>query len=210
MRQQHIAKIQGVLFDTVMAIGIPWLVELTRTPLLRLHDKNARLGDVNLVFQPNKRGEKPIGVSFCNHEPGPLNHRLKRVKKQWEAGRGTDLGTLVVLRFTEERTTQPNEDGLKALADVGVRVIRIDRQQLAELAAFQTLFTKSLDGGLHRNGRIVETAEFQAWAEGNLSDAVKELFHQIFDPESPKPSAAASPTVASLKSKPSKKQDARL
>src|SRR5206468_36233 len=163
LRKRNLEKVQGILFDAVFAIGLPWLVELTGTPLVRMLDLSHRLGDVNLAFQPTRRGDRPLGLSFCNHEPGPLNHRLDRVKKQWDEARGADLGALVVLRFAEARTTPKNEERLKALAASGARVIRVDRQQLAELAAFQTLLTKSLEGDLTRHGRLVDPSEYGAW-----------------------------------------------
>jgi hypothetical protein len=164
---------------------------------------------VNLVFRPNKRGQKPIGLSFCNQDRAALNHRLRRLKRQWDATKGADLGTLVLLRSADEWTTQNNDGGFKELTDAGAFLIRPDRQQLAELAAFQALLSKSLDGDLTRHGRLVDVSEYCAWAEVNLSDAVKELFQQILEPDSPQASSSLpAATTQAAKPKPAKKQGA--
>ena len=69
LRKKYLEKLQGIPFDTVMALGLPWLVDVLETPLVRVQDQDKRLGDVNLVFQPTKRGPKALGISFCNQEP---------------------------------------------------------------------------------------------------------------------------------------------
>jgi hypothetical protein len=177
-----------------MAIGLPWLVELTQAPLVRVDEPDHRLGDVNLVFQPHSRGRKPIGVSFCNQEPRSLWRRLDRLLAQWNATKGTALGLLAILRSETERTTDTAERRLGTLKQAGVQVIRVDRQQLAELAAFQAMLTAALEGDLTRSGKPVEAAEYNAWAREALSEAVKELFHVVFVVE---PIASAVPLATS-------------
>ena len=62
------------------------------------------------------RGAKPVGVSFCNHQPRTLWRRLDRLRAQWEAVKGKDLGVLVVLRSSAEQTTTSSQGRLAALA----------------------------------------------------------------------------------------------
>jgi hypothetical protein len=196
-------KAKEVEFDTVMAIGLPWLVELTETPLVRVHDAHSQLGDVNLLFQPTDRSRKAVGVSFCNHEPRTLWRRLDRLcDKQWPAAKGKLLGSLVVLRADNPPPTARGAEGLADLRKAGVRVILVERQQLAELAAYQAMFTAAQSGDLTREGKPVDVAEYAVWAGGHLSDAVKELFHQVFAADAlAAPPAAPAPAAI----KPAKK-----
>jgi hypothetical protein len=182
-RRKCLEKPAAIPFDTVMAIGLPWLVKLTEAPFVRLQDTNGRLGDVSLVFQPTARGRKAIGISLCNQQPQMLWRRLDRVKAQWESAGRRELGALLVLRSADERTTPKANERLEGLARAGVRLTLVDRQQLAELAAFQAMLTAALEGDLTRNGKPVEASEYDAWARANLSGAVKELLDTVFEPD---------------------------
>jgi hypothetical protein len=182
-RRKYVTRPQAIVFDTVMAIGLPWLVKLNGLPLLFHEEKDHRLGDVNLLFH-SAGGRKMLGISLCNHQPQPLWHRLDRLLAQWKATKSRVLETLVVLRSSTERTTTAGETRLTSLKQAGARVIRIDPQQLAELAAFQGMMTAALDGDLTREGKPVEAPAYDAWAKTNLSAAVKEFFHVVFEPES--------------------------
>jgi hypothetical protein len=103
-RKRFLDKLSGVVFDTVMAISLPWLAEVTKAPLVREGEHPDGLGDVNLVFRPS-RGGRLLGVSFCNHDPRHLWRRLDRLLAQWQAAKGKALGALVALRSAAERTT---------------------------------------------------------------------------------------------------------
>lgn len=180
-RDKLLAKLQGVQFDSVMAIGMPWLVSLRGLPYVRLLDQDDRLGDVNLMFQPSRRGQKPTGISFCNQEPRYLWRRLDRLRSQWESAKGKHLSELVVLRSATESTTEASQTRLSLLERLGVRVITVERQQLAELAAFQRLLTATLEGDLTYNGKPVESTEYDAWAREHLSSAAKEFLLTVFE-----------------------------
>lgn len=182
-RKKHLERIEGIQFDSLMALALPWLVDLNRLPFVRVQETDRRLGDVNLLFQPEARGKKFLGVSFCNQEPKFLWHRLDRVLAQWQAAKGKRLDTLIVLRSESQRTTKKAEDRLANLKKAGVTILEVDRQQLAELAAFQVMLTEALAGNLTRHGDPIETREYDDWAREHMSDAVKEFFHLVFEPE---------------------------
>lgn len=191
-RRKNLERLLAVPFDAVMAIGLPWLVRLFQLPFAPLHGPLAGLGDVNLVFQPAGGARRPLGISLCNHPPPTLWRRLDRLKKQWAAAKGTLLGGLVLLRSEAERTTQAAVERLDGLKEAGARVLLVAPQQLAELAAFQTLLTAALEGDLTRNGKPVEAGEYDGWVKENLSDSVKELLDGLLVP-GPATGAAAGP-----------------
>jgi hypothetical protein len=190
-RKKLLGRMQGIQFDSVMALALPWLVRLNDLPYVCAEDPDHRLGDVSLLFQPHRREARPVGISFCNHEPRCLWRRLDRLRSQWEATAGRCLGTLVVLRSEAEPTTPASQDRLALLRKAGVRVVLVERQQLAELAAFQALLTAALEGDLTKDGRPVEAVRYDAWAQGHLSEAVKELLQLVFEPSAPRPAPAA-------------------
>jgi hypothetical protein len=179
-RKKFIDKPSGVLFDTVMAIGLPWLVEVAKMPLVRQGGASEGLGDVNLVFRPAAGAGRPLGISFCNHDPRHLWRRLDRLLAQWQAAKGKALGSLVALRSASERTTDTAKERFTRLKQAGVSVLLVEAQQLAELAAYQAMLTGAQKGDLTRAGKPVEVVEYNGWAAGHLSSAVKELAHLIF------------------------------
>lgn len=183
LRTRYLENLGAIPFDTVLAIGLPWLVHLTGMALVRVQDGNPLLRDVNLVFQPTTGGGKPVGISFCNHPPRPLPSRLVRVMNQWETARGKDLDSMIVLRSEVERTTRNAASKLEGLRKAGIRVILLDRRQLAELASFQLMMTKCLEGKLLRYGALIEPAQYDDWVKTNLSEAVKELLQLVFKSE---------------------------
>jgi len=203
-RTKLLAKLQGIQFDAVLAIGLPWLAQLSGLPYVCAQDQDERLGDVNLVFQPQARGDKAVGVSFCNHQPRSLWRRLDRLRAQWKAAKGKNLGALAVLRSAAEQTTAAAQGRLDALDQAGVRVILVERQQLAELAAFQGMLTAALEGDLTRNGRPVEPGEYDAWAKEHLSEAVKEFLQVVFEP-----SDAGTATPPAARGKPARAAQAK-
>lgn len=180
-RQKYLKKSQEIRFDRTMAIGLPWLVHLTHMPFVWLQEPEDCPGDVNLMFQPRGRGRKKLGISFCNHEPRLLWHRLDRLLRQWSATRETTLGPLIVLRARAERTTEASESRLTKLAKAQARIVRVETQPLAELAAFQTMLMAAQTGDLTRSGKPVEVGEYDTWVKENLSAAVKELLDLIFE-----------------------------
>jgi hypothetical protein len=179
-RQKYVKKPQEIKFDKTMAIGLPWLVHLTQVPLVWLQEPEDCPGDVNLLFQSKGRARKLLGVSFCNHEPRALWRRLDRVLAQWTAATGKTLHSLVVLRAVAERTSEASEARLKSLAQAGARVVRVESQPLAELAAYQAMLTAAQTGDLTRSGKPVAVVEYDAWVKENLSGAVKEFLDLIF------------------------------
>ena len=195
-RQRQLAKLQGIPFDQVMAIGLPWLVEAIALPFERAHDIDDSLGDVNLLFRPTGRATKALAISFCNHEPQSLWRRLDRIKKQWEAAKGHGLGSFVVLRFKDERTTQNAQARLAGLTAAGIRVLMVDGQQLAELAAYQQMLTMAHDGDIVIDGRPVEIGVYNEWAKAHLTSAVKEFLDTVFEPDGKKPAKHAKVAAA--------------
>jgi hypothetical protein len=194
LRTKHLAKLQGIQFDEVMAKGVSWLVSLTGAPYVCVQDQDKHLGDVNLRFQPTARRGRAVGISLCNQQPRVLWHRLDRVRTQWEKAKGRELGSLVILRSDTERTTEAAETRLTALRQAGAQVVLVDRQQLAELAAFQAMLAGALEGNLTRkNGLPIEAPEYESWAKDHLSEAVKELFHQVIDSAAQGTAPAAEP-----------------
>lgn len=194
-RKKHLEKLHAISFDSVLALSLPWLVKLLDAPFVRSQELVPGLGDVNLVFQPTGRGQKPLGVSLCNHPPQMLWRRLDRLNKQWAAAKDSKLGSLVVLRAEFTSTTEKGVARLIALKEAGVRVLVVHSQQLAELAAFQTLMTATMEGDLTRNGKPLEAREYDDWVKDNLSASVKEFFDTLFEPERAKPAAKVAPEV---------------
>lgn len=184
-RNNFLAKPQSVQFDRVIEIGLPFLIELTQTPLVRIKDANPALGDVSLLFQPTDGGRKPIGVSCCNHDPRSLWRRLDRLLDQWMATSGKSLGTLVVVRSAVPPPTPAAQTRLDTLAKAGVRVLLVDHTPLASLAAYQLMLTSAHNGKLARGGKTVEVSEYTAWAKSHQSEAALTFFEQVFAPVPP-------------------------
>jgi hypothetical protein len=195
-RNRLLERLQGIQFDTVMGIGLPWLAGLTASPFVRVQDSDPQLADLNLLFHHESGRQKPVGVSFCNHDPRSLWRRLDRVLAQWNAARGRLLGTLVVLRPDTPPPTPAAQARLDALAKSGVRVLLITRQQLAELAAFQALLTAALAGDLTRDGKPVPAGDYGEWAKGNVSGAVTAFFSQVFAAGTTPPAPSPPPATA--------------
>jgi hypothetical protein len=197
-RKKYLEKPQSIQFDNVMAIGLPWLIKLADISLVQVLDRDKRLGDINLLFQPSTNAKKAVGISFCNHEPRQLHHRLKRIKSQWQTTKDILLANLVILRCESTRTTQTAKGLFDDLQNAGIRMVHLHSQQLAELAAFQLLLTASLEGDVMRHGRPIEPADYSSWAAANLSAAVKEFLHQVFEIEA-KTAVEPQPVVAKKK-----------
>lgn len=197
-RRKNLEKIQSVAVDPALGLGIPWLVHLLDLPFETVQPG---LDDVNLAYQPRARG-RPVGVSFCNQTPQTLWRRLDRLAKQWAKARGQSLAALAVVRSAAERTTPAGEKRLDALRGLGCRVVLVDPQQLAELAAFQVMMTGTRTGSLVRSGRPIPSTEYEAWVREHLSQAVKELLEQILGPGALAPGPVPEPTRATAEARP--------
>jgi hypothetical protein len=195
-RKSLFDKPHGIPFDQVMSLGLPWLAEMTGLPHDRSHDIPEGLGNVNLLFPSRSKTTKPLGISLCNQEPRSLWHRLDQLKKQWEAAKGRELGSLVVLRYEGEKTTDAAKERLNGLGTVGVRVVIVERQQLAELATFQHLMTKTQGGNIVIDGKPIEIEVFNDWVKAHLTSAVKEFLDVVFAPDGKK---AAKPKVTAAR-----------
>jgi hypothetical protein len=190
-RRKYLSSLAGVNFETVMGVGLPWLVELLNTRFVRVQDPIPQLGNVNLIFHPVHSTAKLLGVSFCHQEPRVLYHRLKKLTSQWQSEHGKRLGSLVILRAPEQPMAPGGEAKLEELRQLGACDVQLSREQLAEMAAFQILLTKALGGDLHRHGLTVEATTYQGWVKENVSSSVKEFLHQIFgDPFGTSPNGA--------------------
>jgi hypothetical protein len=195
-RKKFLANSLSVQFDTVFKIALPWLAGIADLPIKQLHESNPKLGDVNLVFQTSSKDKKAIGVSLCNHEPTHLWRRLNRLSKQWNGGKSRLLTELVILRSEVARTTPIGEEKLERLRSAGARIIRLHTQQLAELTAFQVMLTATLEGEMIRNGKPVESTEYDDWACANLSESTKDFLDEVFQSMEP---ITASPRLRSGK-----------
>jgi hypothetical protein len=184
-RDKYLGKLHALHFDTVMALGIPWLAKQTEVPYVR--EATQRFGDVPLVFQPRTQDRKAVGIALCNDQPMTLWRKLDRVCREWQRAKGRELGSLVVLRSEAERTTATAAERLGGLRLAGAQIVLVNPQQLAELAAFQCLLTAALEGDLTREGKPVEASEYDAWVRGNLSDSVKEFLDSVFEPQAAAP-----------------------
>ena len=76
--------------------------------------------------------------------------------------------------------------------------------QLAELAAFQALFTAAMTGDLTRAGKPVETGEYSAWARDHFTDPVRLFLIDVFGPlpqlgPAPRPGSPPPPASAAKK-----------
>src|SRR5207302_1583925 len=99
--------------------------QLSALPYVCAQEPDDHLGDVNLLFHPQSRSDKSVGISFCNHQPRSLWRRLDRLLGQWGAAKGKLLGVLVVLRSVTEQTSGAAQDRLNALVRAGVQVILV-------------------------------------------------------------------------------------
>ena len=182
-RQGLLARLQSIPFDQVMAIGIPWLAEDASLPYERADDIPHGLGDVNLLFHSRARTTKPLGICFCNHEPSSLWQKLDRIKKQWAATKARQVDSLVILRYQGQRTTPKGQERFDSLSGAGVRIVLVYAQQLAELAAYQQMLTKTHDGDIVIDGKPIEVEFYDEWARKHLTSAVKELLDVVFESE---------------------------
>jgi len=180
-RKKYLKQAEEVKFDRTLAIALPWLVDLTQLPLIWIQEPEDLPGDVNLLFQSKRRGRKQLGVSFCNHNPRLLWHRLDRLLVQWKAAKGKTLDGLVILRARAERTSEASEIRLAKLAHAGARVIRVEPQPLAEVAAYQAMLMAAQTGDLTRRGKPVDVGAYDDWVKATLSSAVKEFLDLVLE-----------------------------
>jgi hypothetical protein len=187
----------GIQFDHMMATGLPWLAGLLRLPLVQSEEKPQGMGDVNLFFLPREAHQNGIMVSFCNQQPQQLWRRLDRLLSQWKKFKEKRERTLVVLRSETEQVAEGGAARLTELQQLGAQVLRVPRQALAELAAFQGLMTSiGLGEVLNPRGGPVTMDEYNAWAAPNLSSAVKEFLDQVFRPHSQSRTVAEAASAA--------------
>ena len=181
----------SIKFDDVFAKALPWLVHLVDSPFTRSDGQHPGIDDVNLVFFSKKKGQKSVGISLCNDPPTTLWRRLDRLKGQWAANRGKTLGSLHLLRYADERTTDTALVRFEALQADGVRVHLIPTQQLVELSAYQTMLAEVNLGDLTLpSGKPVELPEYDDWVREHFpqTQSVKELLIDLFGPL-PEPAA---------------------
>lgn len=208
-RKKYAAKYQGIQFDAALAITLPWLVEITELKWQREPPLPA-LKEANLVFSPAGQSAGGLGICFCNHSPGPLNHRLTpHIMRMWEKAKGQELTSLVLLRSEVEHRTGENQRRLDLIKTAGGRYVLIAQQQLAELAAYFDLLTSLNNGHLTRgDGTIIGATEFNAWAKGHLTSSVKSLLDDVFALHPLNGQAAASQTSPVKKPTPGKSASA--
>lgn len=172
---------ESIKFDTVLTKTLLWLVGMVETPFRVPDETVIELDYVNLVFPERAKGPKPLGVSFCNHDPAPLWRRLDKLLSTWETNRFRTLKSLAVLRDRGKQTNPASTKRLEALEQAGAHVLRLERDQLAHLAAAEALLTKVQDGKLERfGGMIVDVESFNIWMKNNLPGAIKEFLRDLF------------------------------
>ena len=116
---------------------------------------------------------------------------LDRLLDQWKVAKTNNLlGSLITLRSAAERTTETAQARFDALKNAGVSLLLVERQELAELAAFQKMLTDAQNGDLTWRGDPIDAADFHAWTKNNLSEAVKEFFDRVFEPDRIKPASS--------------------
>jgi len=179
-RHRFLERPASLQFDAMLGLVIPWLVNVHQLPLQRRSGHSDLLGDINLLFAFRERRVLPLGISFCNQEPSYFWRRLDRLIKQWESQRGRLLGKLLLLRANHMRITPGALQRLERLQELGAEVLFLETQQLAELAAFQTMMTAALEGDLTHEGSPVDSHDYDTWVRSNTSDAVKEFLDALF------------------------------
>ncbi len=179
-RKQKLEKIQGVQFDSVMGIGLPWLAELLDVAVKRDCTIPEHLGDVNLLFRSTASDRQALGISFCNHSPSLLWRRLDKLLNQWTDPKRKTLARLVVLRFDSPALSAAAQARMDALTKSGVQVIFLGKELLAELAAFQALFTAAQNGDITDAGKPIEICQYTEWAKENLTVSVTKFLNDIF------------------------------
>ena len=179
-RARHLSHLHALSFETVLGNGLRWLARVMDLPFEMSDTKDSRLGDVSLVFRDRDAG-KFVGVSFCHHDPHVLWRRLDRLINQSQAAKAHGLlGRLVVVRSTEPKPSDAARERLEKLRRGGAFVHLLPKEQLAELAAFQELQSKSQTGGITDFGKPITGEQFDQWARANLSSSMKELADVIF------------------------------
>lgn len=191
-RAHHLTHLQALTFDSTMGNGLRWLARITAAPFETSDATDSRIGDVSLVFKPTTPGGKPVGVSFCHQEPQSLWRRLDRLINQAQAAKAHNLlGRLILVRAADPPLSNAASDRVEKIRRGGAVAILIPKEQLADLAAFQELQSKSQTGGITDFGRPIDADRFDTWAKENLTPAVKELADAIFGP-----APVSSPPVA--------------
>jgi hypothetical protein len=195
-RRKYMASQKGVELQEVLSLVLPWLVKVCSLPWIKDEDRHAHLADVHLIFHPESEDEKPVGVSFCNLPAKTIWHRFRRLNDQLNH-KQCFLGSLMVVRsLSEPELTEAGKARLKTLTDSGAAFFQVSRQQLAELAAYKSLMTDTLQGDLVSTAGVpIAPQAYDRWVGENLSSAAKAFLGEIFADVSAKPA----PTKASPK-----------
>lgn len=194
-RRKFRKAVAGINFDAVLGVALPWLVETAGLPLTRANAVGAEYGDFSLVFTRPALAA-PAAVSFCSQEPKSLWHKQDRLLAAWGRMNGKKLGSLAVLRPVDYPMSKGVAERFDRMRAAGIRVVMLTADQLAELAAYQAMFTAAASGEMTRTGKTVEKDEFSGWARDNLTDAVRATLGQVLgDGAEP---IAAEPTAASV------------
>ncbi len=182
-RKAALGNIISINFSLVMAQGLSCLVEATECRLALNQSVPDYYGDVNLVFTPISSGGAigSLGISLCDHNSYRLPPRLKRLRKQWDTARKNNyLGELVVIRPARLVCGPKGDELLDSFEAAPTCVVRIDDQQLTELAAMQQMFQKAHNGDLTQTGPPILVQQVSAWAAKNMPSSVRELLHAVF------------------------------
>jgi hypothetical protein len=113
----------------------------------------------------------------------------------------------IVDRAAIDPLTKTAEGYFNDLRAAGGRVVLIPTGQLAELAAYQAMFTAAKVGDLTRAGKPVDAGEFSDWAKGHLTDPVRLFLVNVFGPLpqlGPVPASPPPPATAQTKKVPVK------
>ena len=207
VHKRVLIKSQGIQFDQVMGIALPWLIDIRGIPLKRTTNAHSLFAHLNMHYEGADKGAKSLGISLCNQEPRVVWRRLKTILDNWHASKGKMLNSLVVLRAANSPRSAGMNGYIDQLVQAGVTVVMVEQQQLIDLAAFQVMLTAANAGEVVRMGEPITAHEYSAWAKDHLTQPVLDLFGQIVGsgiipakPTAPAPAkAVAVPTAKPVK-----------
>lgn len=191
LRKKYRKSPQAIRFDSVLGIALPLLAELADLGLTSANTAGSQYGDFSLLFRAAGSAGQPLGVSFCSQDPKALWHKQDKLLARWAEMKGKLLSGAVVMRAADAPTSKGVVERFDRMRAGSIRVLMLTTDQLAEVAAFQKMFTDATTGDLTLKGKPVEKEEFTAWAKGNLTDIIKRLLEEVFVPQAT-PAAPAS------------------
>ena len=176
-----------------MGIALPWLVELMDLPFNQRNTSGSQYGDFSMLLDLKSGKALPLAISFCSQEPKSLWHKLDKLIGLWQTMKSVSLQTLVILRSVDATTPKGSVERLDKLRAAGAQVIMVSTEELAEVAAYQAMYTAAASGDLTRSGNPVERSDYSLWAKDNLSDLLKGFVHRVLS------TSTASATVTGVK-----------